>query len=89
MIKAVMFDMGGTLEDLYSDEKNDRATAYALYEILKKHGVEVPYEAEPLWDIVGKGIAAYKKESERTQIRSVTRDARRSSSSRASAIPMR
>lgn len=68
MIKAVMFDMGGTLEDLYSDEKNDKATAYALYEILKKHGIEVPYEAEPLWAIVGKGIADYKKESERTLV---------------------
>ena len=66
MIKAVMFDMGGTLEDLYSDEKNDRATAYALYEILKKHGIEVPYEAEPLWAKVGAGIQAYKKDSERT-----------------------
>ena len=68
MIKAVMFDMGGTLEDLYSDEKNDRATAYALYEILKKHGIEVPYEAEPLWKIVGEGIQAYKKDSERTLV---------------------
>ena len=68
MIKAVMFDMGGTLEDLYSDEKNDRATAYALYEILKKHGIEVPYEAEPLWKIVGAGITAYKKNSEVTLI---------------------
>lgn len=68
MIKAVMFDMGGTLEDLYSDEKNDRATAYALYEILQKHGVEVPYEAEPLWKIVGEGIQAYKKDSERTLV---------------------
>ena len=48
MIKAVMFDMGGTLEDLYSDEKNDKATAYALYDILKKHQMEVPLEAEPL-----------------------------------------
>ena len=68
MIKAVMFDMGGTLEDLYSDEKNDRATAYALYEILQKNGVEVPYEAEPLWKIVGEGIQAYKKDSERTLV---------------------
>ena len=66
MIKAVMFDMGGTLEDLYSDEKNDRATAYALYDILKKHGIAVPYEAEPLWAVVGEGIKAYKKDSERT-----------------------
>ena len=68
MIKAVMFDMGGTLEDLYSDEKNDKATAYALSEILTKHGISVPYEPEPLWAIVGQGIQDYKKESERTQI---------------------
>ena len=68
MIQAVMFDMGGTLEDLYSDEKNNKATAYALYEILKKHGLEVPYEAEPLWDIVGARIQAYKKNSEKTLI---------------------
>ena len=66
MIKAVMFDMGGTLEDLYSDEKNNKSTAYALYDILLKHGIEVPYEAEPLWEIVGAGIQAYKKDSERT-----------------------
>ena len=68
MIKAVMFDMGGTLEDLYSDEKNDKATAYALNDILKKHQIEVPYEAEPLWKIAGAGIQAYKKESERTMM---------------------
>ena len=68
MIKAVMFDMGGTLEDLYSDERNDKATAHALYEILKRHDIDVPYEAEPLWDIVGAGIQAYKKHSELTLI---------------------
>lgn len=68
MIKAVMFDMGGTLEDLYSDEKNDKATAYALYDILKKHGIKVSYEAEPLWKIVGEGIQDYKKNSERTLV---------------------
>ena len=68
MIKAVMFDMGGTLEDLYSDEKNNKATAYALYDILKKHDIQVPYGAERLWEIVGEGIQAYKKDSERTLV---------------------
>ena len=68
MIKAVMFDMGGTLENMYSDEKNNRATAYALYDILQKHGIEVPYEAEPLWEIVGRQVQEYKNESVRTLI---------------------
>ena len=65
MIKAVMFDMGGTLEDLYSDEKNNRNTAHALYEILVKHGIKPPYEAEELWNgHVKPGFNEYKKYSE-------------------------
>ncbi len=69
MMKAVMFDMGGTLEDLYSDEKNDRATARALFRILGDHGIEVPYD-DPyaLWAVVGPQILAYKKDSERTMM---------------------
>ena len=63
-----MFDMGGTLEDLYSDERNSRATAYALYDILKRRGIAVPLEAESLWAVVGAGIQAYKKNSEKTLI---------------------
>lgn len=66
MIKAVMFDMGGTLEDIYTDEAHNKATAYALYDILTKHGISVPYEAEELWSIVGPKIDAYKEESVKT-----------------------
>ena len=66
MIRAVLFDMGGTLEDLYSDRETERATAYALRGILRERGIAVPYEAEPLWEIVRAGLGAYKKESERT-----------------------
>ena len=61
-----MFDMGGTLEDLYSDEKNDKATAYALDRILKSHGIETPYGAEELWAICGPRILQLKKECEKT-----------------------
>lgn len=67
MIRAVMFDMGGTLEDLYSDEKNVKATAYALSEILTRHGISVPYEPEDLWNNhVGPNFQKYKKYSEDT-----------------------
>ena len=69
MIKAVMFDMGGTLEDLYSDEKNDRATGEALFRILQDHGIEVPFQdAKSLWAAVSPQVLAYKKESERTMM---------------------
>lgn len=63
-----MFDMGGTLEDLYSDQENERRTAHALYSILQKHGIETPYGEEALWERVYPQILAYKAESERTMM---------------------
>ena len=66
MIKGVMFDMGGTLEDLYFDDSNIKRTAHALYEILQKHGIEVPYGEQELWDIVYPEILRYKDEAEVT-----------------------
>ena len=66
MIKAVMFDMGGTLEDIHSEEKNNHDTAVELYRILTEHGITVQYEADELWSIVGPRIDEYKEESVKT-----------------------
>lgn len=66
MIKAVMFDMGGTLEDLYSDESNERRTAHELYRILCEHGIEVPYDETELWARVYPEVLRYKAEAEVT-----------------------
>lgn len=66
MIKAVMFDMGGTLEDLYSDGENERRTAHKLYRILQSHGIETPYGEEELWAKVYPEIMRYKAEAEET-----------------------
>lgn len=68
MIKAVMFDMGGTLEDLYFDESNIRRTAHALYSILKRNEIEVPYGEAELWEKVYPEILRYKDESEVTMM---------------------
>ena len=61
-----MFDMGGTLEDLYFDESNIRRTAHALYEILQKRGISVPYGEQELWDRVYPEVLRYKDEAEIT-----------------------
>lgn len=52
MIKAVMFDMGGTLEDLYSCERNDKAFAAKMMQILNDNGIFLPYTPDELWGIV-------------------------------------
>jgi len=66
MIKGVMFDMGGTLEDLYFDDSNIRRTARALYEILQKRGITVPCGEAELWNLVYPEILRYKEEAEVT-----------------------
>ena len=66
MIKAVFFDMGGTLEDIFSNEDNEKRTARELYRILKKHGIEAPFDEEALWVQVHPAILRYKAEAEVT-----------------------
>lgn len=68
MIKAVMFDMGGTIEDLYNDEKNDVALAQKLMTILNAHGITTPFgdDADGLWKVVKAGYTAGKREAEKT-----------------------
>lgn len=61
-----MFDMGGTLEDLYSDKSNEERTAHELYRILCEHGIAVPYDEKALWAKVYPEILRYKKEAEVT-----------------------
>lgn len=42
MIKAVLFDMGGTLEDLFSDAAHEARACAGALEIVKAHGIEIP-----------------------------------------------
>lgn len=66
MIKGVMFDMGGTLEDLSFDDENIHRTAHELYSILRKHKIEVSYDETELWNRVYPEILRYKAEAEST-----------------------
>ena len=66
MIRAVMFDMGGTLEDIYTDDASIKATAQSLYNILKSHNIQCPYSVDELWDKVFANHQIYKKYAEKT-----------------------
>ena len=61
------------MPSMAQDRKNKKASEVDLFagtvlRLAKKHGIEVSYEAEPLWKIVGEGIQDYKKNSERTLV---------------------
>lgn len=45
MIDTVLFDMGGTLEDIFTDDSSCNASAEGVIRILKSHGIELPNES--------------------------------------------
>ena len=48
MLTTVLFDMGGTLEDIWYNEDTQRATCRRLLEVLRANGLEPGLYFEPL-----------------------------------------
>lgn len=59
MVKAVMFDMGGTLEDIYVDEASELAAIKRLDEMLRAAGLDPNVETEELKRRVDEGWRRY------------------------------
>ena len=54
MITTVLFDMGGTLEDIFVDEASEREAVEKLAEILKSCGLDPQVDRlEALWGLPG------------------------------------
>ncbi|GAB4407708.1 MAG: hypothetical protein Kow00123_20710 [Anaerolineales bacterium] len=67
-IRAVIFDMGGTLEDLYYDEAVWREATRQLQHLLGQHGLDPGLDADGLQSAVVAGMAAYQAWREATEI---------------------
>ena len=67
-IKAVIFDMGGTLEDLYYDEATRADATRGLHLFLQKLGLDPGLSVPDLQIIVLSGLAAYQAWREKSEI---------------------
>jgi putative hydrolase of the HAD superfamily len=67
-IQAVVFDMGGTLEDLYYDATVRREATRGLRELLGEHGVDPGLSLGELQSTVLSGIEAYQSWREQTEV---------------------
>lgn len=68
MINTVLFDMGGTLEDIYSDAESKIAAARGVLQILRSHGVDVQVDEDTALRMLTEGwdrYAAYRNPSQR------------------------
>lgn len=66
MIRAVFFDIGGTVHTQRPTEACDRAYAEMLFEALRRIGVRTEETPEKLLEHVNRGAASYKKYTEET-----------------------
>ncbi len=58
-IRAVLFDMGGTLEELHSDEAIRQEATQGLRELLRERGVDPGLSLSDLQSAVSSGLEAY------------------------------
>lgn len=68
MINTVLFDMGGTLEDIYSNAESKMAAAQGVLRILRDHGVDVQVDEDAALRMLSDGwdrYAAYRNPSQR------------------------
>ena len=67
-IRAVLFDMGGTLENLYNDEAIRQEATLGLRELLRERGVDPGLSLPDLQSAVSSGLEAYQSWREQSEI---------------------
>lgn len=68
MLNTVLFDMGGTLEDIWYDEDTAARAVKAALEILSAHGLQADCPQEVFAEKLFGGITRYKQWSEGTEL---------------------
>ncbi len=64
MLDTVLFDMGGTLEDIWYNDETEKEVMHRLMETLRGHGLEPGCDAETFTNRVMAGYRTYKAWSE-------------------------
>ncbi|MGE5140174.1 MAG: HAD family hydrolase [Rudaea sp.] len=66
-IRAVVFDMGGTIEDVYYDDEIRLEATRGLREIMVRYGVDPGLPVVELYGVVRKGMRKYKDWREQSE----------------------
>lgn len=68
MINTVLFDMGGTLEDIWYNEQTIRNVTGELREFLNEHDLGTGCNDITFWNKINAGVTRYKKWSELNEL---------------------
>jgi len=67
-IRAVAFDLGGTLEEIHYDDALRLEAAAGLRELLARYGLDPGLDASGLHAVVSRGMQAYRQWREREEV---------------------
>lgn len=67
-IRAVVFDMGGTLEDIYYDERSRLVATHGLMGIMDRNGLHLDLSPEELLAVIESGMKKYQDWREKTEL---------------------
>lgn len=68
MIRAVLFDVGGTLHQVYHDRETADSFSQRLLDILSEHSIVLPIDAASLTPLLHENAEFYKHWSEETRV---------------------
>lgn len=68
MISAVLFDMGGTLEDIWYSDETAAAVTQAIVKLLGMHGLHTELSTHAFWERLNAGVNRYKEWSEGNEL---------------------
>ena len=68
MINTVLFDMGGTLEDIWYNDQTIQKVTKKLLEMLHGYGLDTGCNEITFWNRLNSGITRYKKWSESNEL---------------------
>lgn len=68
MINTILFDMGGTLEDIWYNDETEQAVRDKLLSMLGSYGLDVGCDPQTFWEGLMRGIKKYKAWSESNEL---------------------
>lgn len=64
MLDTVLFDMGGTVEDIWYNEETAMAVTVEIMNILRRNGIDVDCDRTEFWKRLSNGVKTYKRWSQ-------------------------
>lgn len=68
MLDTIIFDMGGTIEDIWYNADTEQAVTVAIMRLLAQEGIRMDVDEPEFWKVLQNGVKTYKRWSMETML---------------------